>query len=181
MFFVGIDYSMTSPGLCFINEDGSIRQLYYFTQKPKMEGKQSDLIEGLSYPIYGDDIERFEKLGKICVDLIKSQNEECHIGIEGYSFGSSGSRVFQIAENCGILKLILKMNGFSFKTVPPSVVKKLATGKGNSSKEPVYQSFVEKTGIKLHETLKLKTEKVVSPISDMADAYWIAQWIRNNT
>lgn len=180
MKFVGIDYSMTSPGICIIDENDQIEKLYYFTQKPKLEGKQSDVVEGIPYPIYGNDIERFHKLATITVELIKKANDKVEIGIEGYSFGSSGSRVFQIAENCGILKHLLLLQGHQFQVVPPTVVKKLATGKGNSSKEPVYNAFVEQTGIKLNELLGIKSEKVGSPMSDMADAYWIAKWVKQN-
>ena len=44
--------------------------------------------------------------------------------IEGYSFGSKGQAVFQIAENCGILKYRLQQMMIDYDTVVPSVVKK---------------------------------------------------------
>ena len=179
-YFVGIDYSMSSPGLCILNDDESIHSLSFFSHKTKQDGKHSDLVEGIPYPIYGNDIERFVKLGNLVLDKINELDGEVSIGIEGYAFGASGSRVFQIAENCGILKHLLHLNGYSFEVVPPTVVKKLATGKGNSSKEPVYNAFVEQTGIKLNELLGIKSEKIVSPMSDIADAYWIAKWIKQN-
>jgi len=179
-YFVGIDYSMSSPGVCILNEDDSIHSLFFFSHKIKMDGMHGDLLEGIPYPLYGNDIERFVKLGELVVNRIIALGGEVSIGIEGYAFGASGSRVFQIAENCGILKHMLYQQGFTFDVVPPTVVKKLATGKGNSSKEPVYNAFVEQTGIKLNEVLGIKSEKIVSPMSDIADAYWIAKWIKQN-
>ena len=67
--------------------------------------------------------------------------------IEGYSFGfSKGQAVFQIAENCGILKYRLQMSPtMLYDTIVPSVVKKYASGKGNADKQLMYDSFKEHT------------------------------------
>ena len=46
------------------------------------------------------------------------------IFIEGYSFEPKGQGLFQIAENCGILKYRLLQKIYSYTTVVPSVVKK---------------------------------------------------------
>ena len=65
--------------------------------------------------------------------------------IEDYSFGSKG-RVFNLAENCGLLKYMLFKKGYRFFTVPPTVVKKFATGKGNANKEAMVKAAQEKYG-----------------------------------
>ena len=64
-----------------------------------------------------------------------------------------------------------------FSTYPPTVVKKFATGKGNANKELMYESFVDEllTPTDLKELLTPKAPKVINPISDLVDAYFIAK------
>ena len=93
------------------------------------------------------------------------------IFIEGYSFGSKGQGLFQIAENCGILKYRLLEKGHNYNTVVPSVVKKGATGKGNADKDMMYEAFVKETKMDLKKLLD--TDKVGNPVSDIADSYFI--------
>ena len=47
---------------------------------------------------------------------------------------SKGQGLFQIAENCGILKYRLQEQNLPYETVVPSVVKKGATGKETQTK-----------------------------------------------
>ena len=93
------------------------------------------------------------------------------IFIEGYSFGSKGQGLFQIAENCGILKYRLQEENLPYSTVVPSVVKKGATGKGNADKDMMYEAFMKETKINLKKIFD--TEKVGNPISDIVDSYFI--------
>ena len=95
--------------------------------------------------------------------------------IEDYSFGSKG-KVFNLAENCGILKYLLFKNGYKFFTVPPTVVKKFATGKGNATKEKMYEFFVKDTMIDLHNIIS-PTTKLGSPTTDIVDAWYIARYM----
>ena len=93
------------------------------------------------------------------------------IFIEGYSFGSKGQGLFQIAENCGILKYRLLENDYGYNTVVPSVIKKGATGKGNADKDMMYEAFLKETKINLKKLLN--TEKVGNPLSDIVDSYYV--------
>jgi Holliday junction resolvasome RuvABC endonuclease subunit len=97
------------------------------------------------------------------------------IMIEDYSFGSKG-RVFNLAENCGILKYMLYKNGYRFFTVPPTVVKKFATGKGNATKEKMYETFVRDTFVDLHSIIS-PTTKLGSPTTDIVDAWYLARYM----
>jgi Holliday junction resolvasome RuvABC endonuclease subunit len=65
----------------------------------------------------------------------------------------------------------------SFKSYPPTVIKKFATGKGNANKEQMYEAFVDEllTPTNLKERLTPKAKKVINPISDIVDAYFIAK------
>ena len=92
---------------------------------------------------------------------------------EGYSFGSKGQGLFQIAENCGILKYRLMDSHIPYETIVPSVVKKGATGKGNADKDKMYEAFCKDTKTDLKKVFD--TEKVGNPISDIVDSFYIAK------
>jgi crossover junction endodeoxyribonuclease RuvC len=62
--------------------------------------------------------------------------------IEGYSYGAKGSAVLNIAEMGGVVRLA----SLPVLEVPPSVLKKLATGKGNAKKEEVLAAAIRRLG-----------------------------------
>ena len=164
---VGIDYSLTSPAVCIDN--GNL-MFYYLTSKKKWTGIISEDIFGYKHKEWKDPIERFTNISDFVMDiLLQCYNPQ--IFIEGYSYGSKGQGLFQIAENCGILKYRLLEKGYSYNTVVPSVVKKGATGKGNADKDMMYEAFVKETKINLKKLFN--TEKVGNPISDIVDSYFV--------
>ena len=164
---IGIDYSLTSPAVCINN--GAL-MFFYLTNKKKWIGQQSEDIIGYEHKEWTDPIQRFKNISDFVIDII-FQTYNPQIFIEGYSFGSKGQGLFQIAENCGILKYRLLQKGYSYTTVVPSVVKKGATGKGNADKDMMYEAFVKETKIDLKKLFD--TEKVGNPISDIVDSYFI--------
>jgi len=122
------------------------------------------------------DQERYENIASwVLTILAEFKKEEVVILIEDYSFGSKG-KVFNLAENCGILKYMLYKNGYKFFTVPPTVVKKYATGKGNATKEKMYEAFLNETFIDLHSIIS-PTTKLGSPTTDIVDAWYIAKYM----
>jgi len=167
---IGIDYSLTSPAIC-INIDGDAGLMfYYLTNKKKWTGMMSEEIVGYEHKEWKDPIQRFKYISDFALDLITPLINPI-VYIEGYSFGSKGQGLFQIAENCGILKYRLLEENIGYNTVVPSVVKKGATGKGNADKDMMYNAFVSDTNIDLKTIFE--TEKVGNPISDIADSYFI--------
>ena len=121
---------------------------FYLTNKKKWIGQQSEDIIGYEHKEWTDPIERFTYISDFVFDIIFTANNP-KIFIEGYSFGSKGQGLFQIAENCGILKYRLLEKGYDYNTVVPSVVKKLATGKGNADKQKMYEAFTRTQGVDL--------------------------------
>ena len=95
---IGIDYSLTSPAVC-VNG----KKFYYLTSKKKWQVKISEDIIGYAHKEWTDPIQRFTYISDFVFDIISSLGTP-KIFIEGYSFGSKGQGLFQIAENCGILK-----------------------------------------------------------------------------
>ena len=167
---IGIDYSLTSPAVC-INDDGKI-MYYYLTKKKKYIGQMAKNILGFEHKEYLTPIHRFSQISDFVIELLeKTIHKTQKVFIEGYSFGSKGQGVFQIAENCGILKYRLQEFNIEYDTVVPSVVKKGATGKGNADKDMMYESFLKETKIDLKKIFD--TEKVGNPVSDIVDSYYI--------
>ena len=167
---VGIDYSLTSPAICINIDNADVLMFYYLTNKKKYIGKMSEDIIGYEHKEYDTPIRRFTYISDFIFDHISGLINPI-IFIEGYSFGSKGQGIFQIAENCGILKYRLQEVEIPYDTVVPSVVKKGATGKGNADKDMMYEAFVRDTNIDLKQIFD--TEKVGNPISDIADSYFI--------
>ena len=192
---IGIDYSLSSPGVCVNTSEEEFQyedcKFYYLTNtkkyvgtfKEKMAFGTSD-VEYIGWPHkpYSSEPERYNNIANWVIDIIKSQPQlmigklwEKHpiIQIEDYSFGSTG-RVFHIAENLGLLKYKLKIEcGWDYTLLAPSVIKKFATDKGNANKELMLGAFQEDTGVNLEVLLD---SSVKSPITDIADAYFICKY-----
>jgi len=133
-------------------------------------------IVGEEHKEYTSPIERFTQISTWAINKFNTLEynlKDIKVFIEGYSFGSKGRAVFQIAENCGILKYRLEYLNIPYETVVPSVVKKFATGKGNADKDTMYESFLEETKIDLKKIFD--TDKVGNPISDIVDSFYIAK------
>ena len=172
---VGIDYSLTSPAICITNDfvfENS--KFFYLTNKKKYIGKMSYNMFGFEHMEYDTPIRRFSQISDWTFDTINQTiNSHLKVFIEGYSFGSKGQAVFQIAENCGILKYKLQTMDIDYDTVVPSVVKKGASGKGNADKELMYESFSKETNTDLKKIFD--TTKIGNPVSDIVDSYYVAK------
>ena len=134
----------------------------------------SNNIMGTEHSEYKTPIERFTQISTWAINTFHKLNyisNNLKIFIEGYSFGSKGQGVFQIAENGGILKYRLEQLQIPYEIFPPRVIKKVATEKGNADKDKMYEAFVKETKIDLKKIFD--TEKVGNPISDIVDSYFI--------
>ena len=102
-----------------------------------------------SFEEYNSEEERYDSISSWAADKCDFSDQ---IAIENYAFNATG-RVFNIAENTGVLKYKLFGKGIPLETIPPSTVKKLATGKGNSGKDLMYDAFKLETGVDLMDEL----------------------------
>jgi Holliday junction resolvasome RuvABC endonuclease subunit len=107
------------------------------------------------------------------LDILIS-NDITEVAIEDYSYGSQG-KVFHIAENTGLMKWKVWQAEINYKLLPPTVIKKFATGKGNANKEKMYESFLQETSRNLQEELVIKSTKIGNPVSDIVDSYYICK------
>jgi crossover junction endodeoxyribonuclease RuvC len=122
MRFVGIDPS-TKTGLVIL-EDNKVHTAVEITSKEKR------------------DPHRFMDIAKTVMKYITEHDVIC---IEGFSYSSKGSAV-SVQYGIGwILRSELIKVGLSYYEVPPSSVKKFATGKGNAKKDelvlPIYKRW----------------------------------------
>ena len=135
MRILAIDPSLTATGLCY--PDGTTETL-----KTRLTGMER--LEWLRdyVAIYAED-----------ADLVV---------IEGYSYGSKGRAVVNIGELGGVLRLWLYEYGPPYVEIPPSCLKRYATGKGNASKDDMLQAAVVRSGHTFCD-------------NNAADAWWLWQ------
>ena len=173
---IGIDYSLNSPAVCVSTNGGTAFSdcyFYYLTSKKKHIGKMLENVIGYEHKEYNGPIERFKNLSDWVLhilDTLHKKQTDKNIFIEGYSYGSKGQAIFQIAENGGILKYRLQKK-YNCRTIVPSVIKKFATGKGNADKEKMYEQFTRTQGVDLMKVFDV--QKLNNPITDIIDSYYI--------
>ena len=177
----GVDYSLTSPAICVWKSDNDrifdfdSCDVYYLenTSRPAEHGVLN--LHSESYPEWETEEQRHDILSDWAMSIIQG----CEVFIEGYAFATSGkSHVRSVAENSGLLKHKLYKSKHEYNSVPPSVVKKYATGRGNANKEVMYDAFNAElvTPPDLQQRLKPKSKKLSNPVTDIVDAYFIAKW-----
>lgn len=176
MILAGIDYSMTSPAICvwknnansaFRFEDCS----FYYLNSGKHPTPPN--VHGDTFPEYTSEIQRFMGIANWAKDVLESSNVD-RVLLEGYSMGSRG-RVFAIAENTAILKYQVCRLGIPLDTIPPTTMKKLSSGKGNSDKDQMYDAFRKQTNVDLLSIMTPRKKKSTSPVSDVVDSFFLCK------
>ena len=114
---------------------------------------------------FSTDEERFDMISEWATDIITAHKVDL-VGLEGYSYGSKSSRLFQIGENGGLLKHKMFKANINFDIFSPGDIKKHFSGKGNANKELMHETLLNNEGISLGDNS-------ASPISDIIDAYAI--------
>lgn len=169
---IGVDLSLTSPAVCVfkgVEFDISSCKFHYLTDKKKYE-YTDELISGERFSLYDNNEQRYHNISEWIMAIVKSSGAS-HVFIEDYSFASTG-RVFNIAENAGLLKHKLWRENIPFTTIPPTVIKKYATGKGNATKETLQDAFIKLTNVNVKARLDM-TDKQWNPSSDIIDSFYI--------
>lgn len=102
---VGLDLSLTATGIC--DERGA---RFHKTDLRGME-RLNDILDAVIWAVVSSDL----------------------VVIEGYSYGSA-NQAHQLGELGGIIRHYLHTSRMAYVDVPPSTLKKFATGKGNAGK-----------------------------------------------
>jgi len=183
MRVIGIDYSIRCPAVCIFETRETPPvwysqncQIHFLSDRKKDSYRITANVTGHYMPVYKhqDEIDRFDTISRWCMELLQPGDI---IGIEDYAFSAQGM-VYKIGENTGLLKYKMWLAGYDFEPVSNTKPKKLATGRGNADKQSVYDAFCAETEWTVHEHLsKTKSNKVKSPLSDIADSYYIAKYL----
>ena len=144
---IGIDPSLTATGVAW--PDGT-------TEVIKWKNSDVERLQNVAWWVE-------EHLPFRSHDPAVLRRRHCLVVIEGLSYGSKGAAVTGQAELGAVLRLTLHREGYPFVVIPPSVVKKYATGKGNANKDLVRDAARDRLGLPAGVT------------SDECDAAWLRQ------
>jgi Holliday junction resolvasome RuvABC endonuclease subunit len=145
-FFIGIDQSYSGFGLIVLEKEREYaRQLWKF-------------------PILDSDGARLHGIRKELSNYLSGfEPDRCRLAIEGYAHASRFNRE-KLGELGGIVKLAwYEFTGNAPVVVPPTVLKKFVTGKGNATKLQMIAGVKEKWGVELAN-------------DNLADAFSLAQY-----
>lgn len=153
---------------------------FFLTSEKRNTGMVLPNVRGDLHSDYLVEQERHDNISNYFLRLLEEHAQvEFHIILEDYSFGSKG-RVFNLAENCGLLKHKLWQSKYIFDTIAPTVLKKFATGKGNANKDAMYASFLAAGNPDINKTISPKKATIGNPVSDIVDSYYLALYRYNN-
>ena len=143
---MGLDLSLCATGLVAVDNNWRIVEQRLITSSSKEENTPRLTKIAISIGL---------SVGKIKPDLIM---------IEGPAFGITKTiSIFQLGELAGIIKRDLFMANYPFIIVPPTVLKKFVTGKGNSKKDLMLLSVHKKFGVDFDD-------------DNLCDAYVLARY-----
>lgn len=118
---VGLDLSLTSTGIAWCNETTTLpSKLMGMARLADIRDRVVALLRTLDNPL---------------------------VIVEGYSFGSKNSQSHATGELGGVVRLRLFEDDIPYVDVPPTTLKKFATGKGVASKPEVTSAISARTGI----------------------------------
>lgn len=129
-YIAGIDPSLSGTAVCVKNFDPT-PQVYRFTSEP-------------SGPRVSQRIARYVILAKQVLGVVPVGSL---VFIEGYSFGSKGGQAVDRAEYGGILRNQLDEAACQMIEVPPTSLKKWATGHGAGDKTPMIAALTKRYGV----------------------------------
>jgi len=184
MLHIGIDFSISSPCVCFWNtkQQHLFENCEFFFLHSKRSITKINFPNNIHYSESSeskDNSVRFAENAMALTSEIKKRLDNVKkyvIMLEGYSMGAKG-RLFDIGEATGIFKLFLSQENIKPLVIAPTQIKKLATGKGNANKFQMLEKFMEiNTSLRNSEWIDvLTTEKHIQPpLTDLVDSFFIA-------
>lgn len=187
---IGVDFSITSPSVTILTERPTIFSVLKTKEIEKLQSVVSPKINCLVDPkkisgaAWEDNHEGREIL--IADSIANCILKECrfenefHIAIEGYSFGSRNTFAHKIGEATGCLIYALSsvLPNVKFYRPSPPAVKKAVGAKQKDGKTGVYEKFSERFDVDLIEILEKK--KLDGPITDICDSWACAVWMKTH-
>jgi Holliday junction resolvasome RuvABC endonuclease subunit len=174
MVIVGADISINSTGLVkFYDATATCFDWCGFTNVIKTQ-KIYPCNMHLVPKNFNTYLDKSMWMNEIIMDFCKDAD---YIAIENYSFGSKSGLSFHIGGFTEILKMNWYMAGKKIRIYDIVEIKKTAVGKSNAEKYEMVNKFEEN-----HDDLKLLHDDSIksmekSPLTDIVDAYFIANML----
>jgi Holliday junction resolvasome RuvABC endonuclease subunit len=198
---IGIDYSITSTGMCIIENKN-----YLFFWFPKIDDKTNlkkyDDIKSFAtiipYVVSKENVDYTTQaikninnahiLAKAILNILKDYDKSIPINIEGFSFASVGASFIDLITFQSILRSELIKDGRTFNVFAPTTIKSKFSGIGTSNKDNMCKVFthydIENNNIKkiqnLIENCVKNRQAIKKPIDDIVDAFAIAKISSND-
>lgn len=156
MIYIGIDPSLTGTGIVVLDEQGNVLDKGVIRTSPRepIEARLEDIILGVRDMINGNS----------------NADEECHICLEGLSYGSKSSSMLDLAGLHHVLRhqIMYSWGGIPRTIVPPQTLKKWVCGKGNVKKEQMLLQTYKRWGLEFQD-------------NNICDAYCLARYAMENS
>jgi Holliday junction resolvasome RuvABC endonuclease subunit len=137
---VGIDQSLNSTGVVVLDAASGAP---LFSTAVALNGKKG------TPKLFG--AERLVYVRNAVFNILREYPADFAV-IEGYSFGSRGSSIFDLGEIGGAIRILVHDLGIPFEVVPPKTLKKYMAGNGNATKEEMAEAVERKHGLKFATT-----------------------------
>lgn len=190
--FIGIDPSINSTGLTILkyNNNELVNEKFFIIKPNKLTKKEESIsLKNFKYLIYNKidlseykennhDSEYYKTINMIEISelIYKTICKNTHkddnivISMEGISYGSSirTKSIFDLAGlNYLIRYLIIKSGHMKLFICPPQEIKKFASGKGNSLKDILINSFL----------ILYPKYEIIPKLDDLVDSYYMAKYV----
>ena len=188
MKIAGIDPSMNSSGKVIMDLDDTtldIKSVDYYGYSSHL----CDLHEEEHVHIYplGTDYTKQSmavRMDRAYTILAKDMEDVRYIAFEDYAYDEANKQgsnsIFQIGEFCGGLRYFFYMMGKGIITYGIPQIKHFATGSGGAHKPEMCQSVKEHYPEFYYPYLETLTPQYESPHSDLCDAFWMCEILRNH-
>lgn len=162
---LGLDQSLTSTGVVVIRHTVESDEVIYYGA---LQTKPTGLDD------YADVLARANDIAERVLNIV-DMYKVTDIAIEGLSFGSKGNATRNLAMLFAIICTKLQIT--NPYTVPPTTLKKFATGNGRADKKQVLEA------VKIHNESfydELSEMTIAAGKYDLADGYFLARYLIDN-
>lgn len=178
---IGIDPSLNSTGICVVTEDKTKYYNIVSKMTKKMQTFKSPHVVFLPYEKRTSNETYTEK------EASKTYNIYCickhiknilmvfhpkRVVMEGVSYGSVGSAALVDLSGLNFaIRMILEEMKIEYEIVPPTAMKKFATGNGQAEKEIIINAW-KRLDCNISDIKDIK-------VDDLADSYFLAHYQSN--
>ena len=185
MIIAGLDISLTSPGIvrAILNDDTlDITSKTWIGFTTVMKDYKKCIGNLLFYKKFSNYFERSMWMRDTMMDFLFAAGSVDYAAIEDYPYaGGVTGRIFHIAGFTEILKLTLYQRNIALRWYDITLIKKLATDRGNADKLAMYDAFVAlplENRIDISMLPPVQNPKGKSPTSDVIDAFYIMKLLQ---